>query len=118
MFLLRLVLACGLMAIAAPVLSSSDAEFAAPGPVTVESVSVAPEAAAGYTVSLRVKFYTETETRLEIRDALGKVLFTTLSTYPEGEREINVSLAHMEPGAYFVRLRTGVQEYSELITVE
>lgn len=69
-------------------------------------------------VSFPIHVYIESEVSVEVRDALGEVVFHSDSKYPEGDREIRVSMGRMEEGLYFVRVGTDLEELSEMVIID
>ena len=65
-------------------------------------------------VSFPIHIYIESDVSVEVRDAWGEVVFNSESTYPEGDREIRVSMGRMDEGLYFVRVGTDLEELSEI----
>ena len=83
------------------------------------SVSSAPSGIQGErVVTIDVKLYVESDVMVEIRDALGKKLFASEATYPEGDRKIKVGVGDMIQGLYFVKVITDLDEIQEIVIVE
>lgn len=87
----------------------------ASGPIEDQPALSAPATAEA--VSLDMTFHTESLVTLEVRDALGQVLFSSQVIYPAGERQVKVSLGEVEEGVYFVRAATDEQEKTEMMVV-
>ena len=90
-------------------------------PIELEQIasSKAPQSSMGErVVSINVKLYIESEVIVEIRDALGSMLFASEATYPEGDRQIKIGVGNMVQGLYFVRVKTDLDEISEMVIVE
>lgn len=69
-------------------------------------------------VTFPLHIYIESEVSVEVRDAWGEVVFNSDSNYPEGDREIRVSMGRMEEGLYFVRVGTDLEELSEMVIID
>lgn len=69
-------------------------------------------------VTFPIHIYIEAEVTVEVRDAWGEVVFNSESAYPEGDREIRVSMGRMEEGLYFVRVGTDLEELSEMVIID
>lgn len=69
-------------------------------------------------VTFPIHIYIESEVTVEVRDAWGEVVFDSDSNYPEGDREIRVSMGRMEEGLYFVRVGTDLEELSEMVIID
>lgn len=69
-------------------------------------------------VTFPIHIYIESEVKVEVRDAWGEVVFLSESAYPEGDREIRVSMGRMEEGLYFVRVGTDLEELSEMVIID
>ncbi len=69
-------------------------------------------------VSFPLHIYIESDVTVEVRDAWGEVVFNSESTYPEGDREIRVSMGRMDEGLYFVRVGTDLDELSEMVIID
>ncbi len=69
-------------------------------------------------VTFPIHIYIEADVKVEVRDAWGEVVFNSQSAYPEGDREIRVSMGRMEEGLYFVRVGTDLEELSEMVIID
>ena len=86
---------------------------------TVTSEAVSPSSTLGErVVTIDLTLFIESEVVVEIRDALGRKLFESEATYPEGDRQIKVGVGDMIQGLYFVRVSTDLDEKSEIVIVE
>ena len=84
---------------------------------TLPAAAPAPVPAAEV-VSLDMTFYTESLVTLEVRDALGQVLFASQVIYPAGERAVKVSLGEVADGVYFVRAATDLEEQTQMVVID
>lgn len=98
--------------------ASSDSEPTEPQKATLSISWFGQGATEPEVVSFPIHIYIESEVSVEVRDALGEVVFNSDSKYPEGDREIRVSMGRMEEGLYFVRVGTDLEELSEMVIID
>ncbi len=87
-------------------------------PVTLLLTWVGAGASEPEVVTFPIHIYIESEVTVEVRDAWGEMVFNSESAYPEGDREIRVSMGRMDEGLYFVRVGTDLEELSEMVVID
>lgn len=70
------------------------------------------------TIVVKLQLFIESEVGVEIRDALGHVLFESTTIYPEGEQKVKVKIGDMDQGVYFVKVNTALESQTEMVVLE